>query len=438
MKKKCERLNLVSSLKNISATGYTFTLFTECIVLISGLATLKLSALFFGTAGFALFSLARRAISLTSFVLLLGLGISIPRYIALSATKKSDEVKQTHFLLAGIILSIVTITFFFCLALTIPDYLAKLFFGDFQKRNMILPIAIAVSGLHLHTLTYAYFRGNMAMRAANILQIINMGLAVPVTVLLADNNVVRSITLVGIWWIWVTIFILIWICSKANLSNMDFKTLKSSLRDLIIFGVPRVPGEFALFGLFSIPTFIVANKFGIIPAGFFSFSISFLQLTCSLFAVIGIILLPYISKLLSENDFDRIKSIVSISILCSTVLITIFVVIVINTADYIIPYFMGIEFIESVKQVKLLIFGAIPYVIYMVIRNPLDALSVWPYNSINLLISLLVATILISFFRNYILPPTAMNISLWILGSLSFVFWKRNYLRCRIQNNIKR
>lgn len=57
--------------------------------------------------------------------------------------------------------------------------------------------------------------------------------------------------------------------------------------------------------------------------------------------------------------------------------------------DDIINIFMGKDFLAAAEIIRWIIIGSFPYMIYAILRNPLDALAVFPYNSLNLTIVLL-------------------------------------------------
>ena len=85
-------MKTVELIKNIS-NKYASTLFAEGVVLIGNLLTLKLAFLVFGAQGFGEFAIARRAMNLIGFPMLIGLGISLPRFVAIAGTKRNDEAE---------------------------------------------------------------------------------------------------------------------------------------------------------------------------------------------------------------------------------------------------------------------------------------------------------------------------------------------------------
>ena len=399
------------------------------MVLLSGLLTLKLTACLLGTVGFSEYAIARRAISVLNFPLLLGLGISIPRYIALAGCSDADTIHQQAYFLGGLAVAAPVILSFCTVAVALPGPFARLFFGSQEYSYLTLPIVVATVGLYLHTLLYGYFRGHLRMWSANLLQLLNICLAPPVVVILAGWSAARSIAFTGIWWTAISLCICLWVVLRMNVKNLSGVLLRRCMHDLLSFGIPRVPGEFAYFGLFAVPIFIVAHRFGVEGAGFFSFSISLCQLVSSMFATIGILLLPYISRLSAEGDWGKIQNVVSRALRISLVLIALIVIASEAVLGFFVPWFMGQSFTAAVGQSRWLLLAAIPYVTYLVLRNPLDAITKWPYNSVNLALSFTTAVVFIYFGHLYFAPAIAMFLALLLLGFLSQFSWKKGLKR---------
>jgi O-antigen/teichoic acid export membrane protein len=404
------------------------------MVLLSGLLTLKLTAYLLGTVGFSEYAIARRAISVLNFPLLLGLGIGIPRYIALAGSDDKDVIHQEAYFLGGLAVAAPVIVSFCTVAVALPGSFARLFFGSQEYIYLTLPIVVATVGIYLHTLIYGYFRGHLKMWSANFLQLLNICLAPPVAVILAGWSAARSIAFTGIWWTVTSLCICLWVVFRINARKLSGVLLRRCMNDLLKYGIPRVPGEFAYFGLFAVPIFVVAHKSGVEGAGFFSFSISLCQLVSAMFGTIGILLLPYISGLSAERDWGKIQNVVSRTLRISLILIALIVMALEAVLGFLVPWFMGQSFSVAVSQSRWLLLAAIPYVTYLVLRNPLDAITQWPHNSVNLALCFIAGVGLVYFGHLFLTPPIAMFLVLLLLGLLSQLSWKRSLKRVISEN----
>jgi O-antigen/teichoic acid export membrane protein len=403
------------------------TLLTELTVLLSGMMTLKLAGSYLGTIGFGEYSIARRAMDVVTFPILLGLGISIPRYVAFCGTKsRHSGINSLIYLLAGLGISIPVNFLLGMLVLNFPARFTALFFGEASYAHLAFPIVLTCIGLYLQTLTYSYLRGLIAMRSANLFRFFTSGFIPPVALLFSEAKVSRTLIIIGSGWIAVSIVFIVWLFWVKNSQYLRLSIVFRCAFELLRYGIPRVPGELALFGLFAAPTFMISHRFGVEFAGFFSFGLSLLRLVGAMFAVIGILFLPYISRLSAEKRWDTIKRQVAKVLFGSIILSGVVVVLLQLTLKIIVPFWMGDAFIEAVRVSRWLLWAAVPYVIYIVLRNPIDAITTYPYNSVNLVFAFGFVMIAIGMGASILEPQLAMFLAMALLSVLTLISWQRS------------
>src|SRR5260370_16283148 len=176
---------------------YGGTFATEFTVLACQLLTYKLAAHYLGKTGFAEYAVARRTISILYPIVLLGLGVGLPRYVAMAAGRGDEESKARYL---GATLWCVGAAALVCVVLlsAFGSSLAFLFFGSREYVSLIAPLSLVVAASALHATAYSYFRGILNMRAANLLQFVNFGL-MPLAVFLFYSKSVESLlTALGI------------------------------------------------------------------------------------------------------------------------------------------------------------------------------------------------------------------------------------------------
>jgi len=158
-------------------TEYAPTFLTEFTVVASQIVVYKLAAHFLGKEGFSEFAVARRAISTVYPVALLGFGVGLPRYIAISAGQDLAERRDRFF---GATLWCVGAVTAILLALInlMPSRFAYLVYGSVSYEALAFPASLLIAGLILHAVVYSYFRGHLRMARANWLQFANLA-AVP-------------------------------------------------------------------------------------------------------------------------------------------------------------------------------------------------------------------------------------------------------------------
>jgi len=349
------------------AREYGSTFVTEFAVLGCQLLTYKLAAHFLGKTGFAEYAVARRTISILCPIVLLGLAVGLPRYIA-NAAGRGNEGSKARYL--GAALLCVGLSTLVCVALmnAFSGGLAYLFFGSREYASLILPLSLVVAGSALHAIVYSYFRGMLEMRAANLLQFVNFGLMPLAVFLLYSKSVQSLLSALGILSFAVAGAALLFTPWKAVV-----KDNRGYVKELLRFGIQRVPGDFILMALFAIPATIVAHKNGIRAAGFVAFGISMLNVIGSFFSPFGLILLPKAGALLAAGKnrelgrqvwlLTRITLVVSATLAAGIAI----------GADTLIRLYLGPDFMEAARILRFLLLAAVPYSLYTVLRNVVDA-----------------------------------------------------------------
>lgn len=332
---------------------YGGTFATEFTVLACQLLTYKLAAHFLGKTGFAEYAVTRRTISILYPIVLLGLGVGLPRYVSMAAGRGDEESKARYL---GATLWCVGLAAVVCVTIlnAFPGLLAYLFFGSREYASLLFPMSLVVAGTALHAIAYSYFRGVLNMRAANLLQFVNFGL-MPLAVFLFYSKSVQSVlTTLGILSIGVAGAALAFTPWRAAA-----KDNRKQVKELLRFGIQRVPGDFILMALFALPATFVAHRSGIRAAGFVAFGISMLNVIGSFFSPFGLILLPKAGNLLAAGRNGELRRqvwlLTKITLLVSTVLAVGIAV----GAETLIRLYLGADFTEGARILRLVLLSLI-------------------------------------------------------------------------------
>jgi len=408
----------------------SLTFITQAIVLAGFIYIYRLVAKNFGTEGVGEYSLIKRVVVFLRPLLLLGLGVGLPRYIAMSRNKNQ---RSAYIKPAGLI--VISLTFVFLIFINLfKEYFAKIFFGNTIYVNLVLPFSFFLAGLILHTLMYSYFRGRLLVKTFSILQIVNLAL-VPIGILIFFENIIieRLITLIGI-----TTFIIAFVFSlffiKEILAPIKKWQFRNSLKELLYYSLPRVPADFALAGLLSLGPIFAAHFASIQEVGYLSVSQSLLNTAGTAIAPLGIILLPKVSDLIVQGRQVTIRE--NINFLVGAVFqcfIFLCVQLLIFT-DAIIKYWLGSEFFGAIPIMRIVFISIIFYAFYVAMRSILDAAKVKPLNTVNLFISLgifLLMTGMLLFIFNLFTPIISLSIALTLamisLGILTYISIRKIY-----------
>src|SRR5262249_22660290 len=128
--------------------------------------------------GFAEYAIARRTISLIFPVILLGVPLALPRYIAYNGGDPDSTARYYGAALKCLAVSSVLCVVVMSLFRRAFGYV---FFGATRYSHLAFPMSLVIVGLTLHSLVYAYYRGHLQLTGANSLQFINFAL-VPIVV----------------------------------------------------------------------------------------------------------------------------------------------------------------------------------------------------------------------------------------------------------------
>jgi O-antigen/teichoic acid export membrane protein len=334
--------------------------------------------------------LATRTSSLLIPLLLLGFGVGIPRYVAYYESKDANGGFD-NYLIAGIgiigTLGLLTSALF----LFFRNQCALLFYGDDAYSGLIGPMLILIAGTILHNVAYSYYRGRLHMGKANLLQLINSGLIPPLVFWLNGKSASSAMASIGLMSMATTGVLLL-----PTLFTLHFKREEFIIDTgkLLRYSSVRVPGDFALMAIYSLPTFYAAHALSIEKAGMVAFSTSLVTKIGYLFSPISIILLPEASRLIVQRKFldlqKQFKQLFYGAMLITSAVVLPFIMF----SKWIIGIYLGPGFIPAAHIASINMLAAWPLAIYFISRSIIDAYYTKPVNAQNLLISLGVLLVL--------------------------------------------
>lgn len=364
---------------------YVITFVAEFLVLISSILVYRFAAVFIGREGFSEYALTRRALSLIQPALILGFGVAIPRYIAHSSqsiTKHSD-----FYFLSGGGLLLLVVFFASSVMYFLKENIAFLMFGSRKYDYLIFPLGLMLVGIVGHLLCYTYYQGKLHMGKANLLQIINIAI-IPLAAFLFANNTAEILAVMGILWISASMISFFLILRRLEIPEAIGDVLPYA-RELLIYGVQRVPGDFGLAALLSlIAIFVAHTEGGVEQAGYVAFGVSILSAAGSVFAPIGIVLLPQASQMVANLELDKLRYYIRKILRVSVTLTCIGVIFFFIFAEKVISLYLGNTFQGISSTVKLIALGVIPYAVFVSIRSILDSYYLRAVNAKNIVISL--------------------------------------------------
>ena len=406
---------------------YIFTYLTEFSLLIAGLLVYRFAFNLFDKTDFASYSLIRRNLSFFVPLLFLGLAVGIPRFVSFNLDNKTQN---GNYFVAGALILLCSLIVFSAALFIFKNQLAELLLGDTRFSYLIMPFQVLIIGIAIHSLAYSYLRGNMKMHLANSLQFLNLCVGNLVGFALSDK-LSQVIYYTGFYWIITATLFLLYILWNIN---FEWKHIRKTAKELFFYSIYRVPGDIALAALFTIPSLFIAHYYGHDPAGYVAFGITLLNMAGAAFSPISLLLLPKISKLAAEKNYDAIfsnsKKIIAITLLLSVSAVLIFEFF----ATPILHLYLKDAPPDLVNTARIIALGIPGYTLYIVLRSVLDALHYRAVNTRNLLIGFVFYCIgILALLIFKINPETTIVLNIWffstsltLLGILTYFDYRKS------------
>lgn len=391
----------------------------QLLIQMGGAAFLFFSASVLSAEDFGSYQVGRRTFSLIGFPALVGTGLSVPRLVAMAV---GEEYKnRIQILLSAISIVFPILGLLALLSFLFPKQVGQFVFGASATPALTAGLIVCIVGLCFHTLIYGYLRGIRSLSMASVLAVVNM-VAVPFVALILCNRDPGLLLLYGgLGWITVSGVSTSYLFSGSSIHLLKIE--RHVVNEMLVYGIPRVPGEFAQFGLSAVPVLIVSHMHGMQDAGFLSFAISVMMLASSMFDFLNIYLLPHLSALAAEHRWNDIRKLIKKSILV-VIAGTAFVgVIGWLLLGYIVSLLLDPAYYQAVPYARLLLLGVLPYSLFKTLRTALDAIWRFPYGSLSLIMGLTAISFLMIVFPQ-VNPALVMLAGFVMIGLIQLVaYW---------------
>ena len=368
--------------------NYVVTFGIEFLILLLGFFIFRIANEKLSDTGFSEFTLSRRNISFLQPLLMMGLGVAVPRYMSI-------QQKRDSFLPAALtIMTAVGLFFVVGLFLT-RNFIAHMFFGNENYYFLILPLVVLLVGYGFHSIVYGYLRGKGQVLWANGFQLLNIGI-LPVVVLAVSKDVQQYLYFNALFIFASSLFFSGFVLYKNSIA-FNLKLFKEDSSVLLSYGIPRVFGDFALLALLTIPTYIVLYvQHDLLAGGDIAYALTLFNIVGAAFGPLSLVLLPEISNFLSESKFNLIKQRFYFFVFASVALTALGYLIFVGFHHFILSLLLGSNYRPEIFEIaKVVLLGSFGYVVYIVLRSFLDAIHVKAKNATNLLISLAIYLIMV-------------------------------------------
>lgn len=375
-----------------------------------------------GPADFTDYSLITKGASIAAYVMELCMGIALPKFLP-SYAVEHDESREKACAFSSIILVSIAVIIMCSILLAYKPVVSKAVFSDSTHSDYVVLMCLFAARTAYTTYLYALMRGrNQFLRYSAYQVLVD---CVGLIMVLLTNDLKSAVLLLSCSELFIACALLALTFFRSyrpmNIAVID---LVDQAKRLLSFGVPRIPGEVILFSFTSVPLMIINGKIGAHDTAAFTVSVGLLSVFTPLFRYIGMVLLPYASRSLASNKAEELNQMVksfSIIYLVFSIASIIFMQI---APSLVVVLLYSREYLEFLSIIKTVIVSLAPMSLYLLLRNPIDAVSSFPVNTINLAVAFAVLLVGITVFESQSAFAWSFVAAYSVLGLLSMISWK--------------
>ena len=421
---------MIIGLKSKMSKDVIWTFIIQITVMICAFVVTKILSNRLSIEDFGQYNLIKRSVQVLSFVMLAGVGIALPRYIPIY--KKGEQKKSIIPLLAAAFIYILFVSLIVCIICGLfSEKMQVIILGDNCNKSLLVITLAYAFALAMAQFSFAYYRGTGDFKWYNGAQLaIQLAIIAPLVFLpfLTTTNVFLS-------WLFITATIVLFYLIRElfihKIPPLTLYSIKTELNTIIKYSSGRLVADFFLFSLAAYPLIYISNTLDLQQTAYYSVGITFVTMVTPLYSFMGIILLPYVSESIAKNNLQeagRFVNKLALFYFTSAIVIIAFFYVFIGLLTSI---FFSNSYLITTDLSRIMILSVLPQTIYLLYRNPIDAISVIPYNTIILGVCLIV--MVMSFCISSTLTQLAWAyVAVSVLqGILSWITWhmiKKNYI----------
>jgi O-antigen/teichoic acid export membrane protein len=366
---------------------FVVTTLAQVAVAVGGLFLYRLLAREKGADSVASYALIKQVVIFLLPAAMLGMQTGVPRYIALD---RERERASERYLLAAATVTVLTTAALSAAVLVSRRGTAEVLFGDPDRTSLVIPLIATLAATIAFEVTYGYFRGRSAFALASVARIVAVAaLPVVLLVVIPGESIGKLITLMAVGLLLTCVLLAGPPLLRALLPLRPRDTLASA-RTLLNYGLRRVPGEYAAVILLAVPTVVAAHVAPLREVAYLTAGMYVLAVVTIAFQPVGLVFLPFLSRLCA-TDFEEARRWVAKLAACALHVSIYATPQILLFADVLVEAWLGPQFRSAGAVIRITLAPVAMYVVYLLLRNALDAVAVKAYNARNNLIALAAA-----------------------------------------------
>lgn len=412
------------------------TVLINLLVLVLSLVTYGIVARRFEIDDVGLYMLLRRLNQSLNPIVSLGMSIALTRYMAMESAQ--GRAGRYRLLLVTTLITVAACGIFSLLFLVWPGYFSQLILGHSKWGSLMPGLVLIVVGTVMYSQVFAYFRGRIWASMTNLMQLLCLGLvpiiAVPVFAAFGVRAVLEA---TGAGFLGLSLLFLLLAAHDARLGPDEaapaaVPAVKKTVAEMLRYGLPRLP-SFVAMALIWLAGPLLATRLGeLSTTAYLATGVQLLQVASIPFSPLGYVFLPRFAEMMAKQrvaDMRRLISLlgsmaVQMGLLAATQLIMLLPVLLRVWMKFTDP--------RAVYLMAVLALSIPAYLLFEVMRNPLDSYSAKPYNTWTIIGSLALLGLLAWILHALGMPPAeaaawATSMSIILMGSWTSYLASRLY-----------
>ena len=327
-----------------------FSVLIQIFIMIVGLSINKLISINFGVESYSTYSIFKNLSAVISFTMLSGMGIALPKFLAVCKSKKKVFL---YFFSAAYIILIISIILF-CILFLFSDFLNTLIFLSNDNKFIFLCFFYGLA-ITFSSFIFAYLRG-----VDRIIEFSLSQLFVQILILITAFIFNKSMSEFFFYCIaFIVSFNLFFLAIELFKNNKYLKLILSSeniiyMKELWNYGYSRLIGDIFLFLLNTIPIIVINKKFGLLSSAYFASAILLSSLVKPILSYVGVILLPKISKLNSLKQKKEITKLVNKFLFLFIIISIVVIIFIYLFKTLLLSVFFSASFVSAKEVVALI------------------------------------------------------------------------------------
>jgi O-antigen/teichoic acid export membrane protein len=402
-------------------TDILITTLVSLSTVISFVFLARVLAMGLGPEKFGAYSISRRLLATLEPLSTVNLGIALARYTALSP----DGSRRFSYLFNSFIVTAGINVLLFLIVICFQSKITSVLFCDPQYLPLLWATMFSVFTYSCFIVLYGFYRGAGMMHKANFLQFLLVA-AWPLDVgsaFAGSGRVDRIVFITGLGYLVIFLPLLLRLFKGMH---AKYSLKKSELRELLIYGIPRLPGGIAYAGILGIGTIICPFFLSLESAGYLALSVSVLKAVEGAFDSFGRVILPKVAQIYSSEQPEYLRKKIG-EMTGFAVHIGLFLGCQLFLwADTIVVSWLGARYAQVTLLMRVFSLAIVPFLIYSILRSVIDAVEAKAINTGNLYVAFgaTVLACVISVFSGWgvlgLAGSTATGI--FILGILSLAY----------------